>query len=122
MRSAAEDEVGRARQAQPDPWLIELPRRLYIKEAEWYEGRQGDGLLNGLQLADRQRAIANAVGRRRDQCLQVVQVLEQDDASTDQGSDDPWLAMEGLEGAKGGTTLSRQGRAAVCSQAGWGSA
>src|SRR5690606_31765002 len=73
-RLRAEDEIHRAKQAQPRPQVVKLQRLLHVQHAERHEDREGDDLLHDLQLPDRELGVTDAIGRHHDQ------VFEQGDA------------------------------------------
>lgn len=91
VRSGAEDEINRSEDAQRGPEVVELERLLHVEQHEGHEDRQRDGLLQDLQLRQRQLGGADAVGRH------LQHVFEEGDAPGEDGGEPPRPVVQVLE-------------------------
>src|SRR5690242_3828170 len=89
--STAEDEVDRAHDAEPSPYVVELERLVHVEDREGHEHDERDRLLHDFQLRERERRVADAVGG------DLEQVFEERDAPTHERRDPPGLGGELLE-------------------------
>src|ERR1022692_3117185 len=86
-KSGPEYEVRRAGHAQRRPEIVKLQGLAHIEHGERHEDRECDDLLHDLQLAERQRGVADAVRRY------LQKIFEQRDAPTRDRGDPPRTSL-----------------------------